>query len=301
MSIYILFFCFFKASKESEQVEIAPTAEEPVKRTSRRGKSEPEKTTSKRKASPSPIKEEQEVISPPKKARATRGKAAAAEAPAKDATPAKKARATRGKAAAPAKTTPVKRPASPVKAEAAVEEQPAASPPKKGRATRTKAADKATPAKKAETPVKAATSTTKKTTRTAKKSKAAEKSPSPVKSSPVKKATPKKTRATKKSKAVEKSPSPVKAKTPAKKTRGIDYFFFLHWIFEEKSRFVMCFLKKSTIQFNFSSKNLNIECNFSIKDGIVTKDIMSIVLAFSLNLEKIYYIRTILIQLINVF
>ena len=44
MSIYIFFFCFFKASKESEQVEIAPTAEEPVKRTSRCGKSEPEKT-----------------------------------------------------------------------------------------------------------------------------------------------------------------------------------------------------------------------------------------------------------------
>ena len=116
-----IFLIFFKATKEPEQVEIAPPAEEPVKRTSRRGKSEPEKTTSKRKASPSPVKEEQ--VSPPKKARATRGKAAPTkttqtESPVKTPSPAKvdtpvspkpkRGRATRAKTVPAAKASPEK-------------------------------------------------------------------------------------------------------------------------------------------------------------------------------------------------
>ena len=50
--------------------------------------------------------------------------------------------------------------------------------------------------------------------------------------------------------------------------------YFLHWNFDSKSCFVVFFLlwnEWKNPQFNFSSQNLSIECNFSKWDGKETK------------------------------
>ena len=47
--------------------------------------------------------------------------------------------------------------------------------------------------------------------------------------------------------------------------------YFLHWIFDEKSCFVVFFHEWKNPQLNFSSQNLSIERNFFKWDGKVTK------------------------------